>query len=433
MFEIKEDERKVERAIIIGLRKDDISDQDLDIHLDELEQLLENINVPVVHRLKVPLKQPQPKYLVGTGKADEIAEICKEYEADCLIFDDDISPSQQRNWEKLLDISVIERHEIILDIFSDRAQTKEAKLQISLAKAKYNLPRLTRAWTHLSRQRGGGKNQKGEGEQQIELDKRMTKEQIKKLEGQLEQVRKQRSNQRKKRMKKPVPNAAIVGYTNAGKSSILNHMTEADVLSENMLFATLDPTTKPIVLGNKQKLLLTDTVGFIRKLPHQLVESFKATLEEAQLADFLIHVIDINSPHLDEYYQTTMEVLGEIESADKKMILVFNKIDIVEHPSRISAIERKYPNSYFISSKTGEGVETLTKKMEELLAKIMLEEDLIIPHSRYDLVAKLHENCEILEENYEEDGIYISANLPSLIRKDLEEFIVEKVVEETEE
>lgn len=424
MFEIKDDEKKVERAIIIGLRQDGLSEQDLDIHLDELEQLLENIHIPVVHRIKSPLKQPQPRYLVGTGKAQEVAELCAEYEADCLIFDDNISPSQQRNWEKLLNIAVIERHEIILDIFSDRALTKEAKLQIKLAKAKYNLPRLTRAWTHLSRQRGGG-NGRGDGEQQIELDKRMTRDRIKKLEDQLEVVRGQRQNQRKQRLKKTVPNAAIVGYTNAGKSSILNHMTYADVLAADKLFATLDPTTKPIILENKQKILLTDTVGFIRKLPHQLVESFKATLEEAELADFLVHVIDINSPHLDEYYETTLEVLADINAGNKTMITVFNKIDIVESPEKIEDVRKRYPGCYFISSKTGAGIEELKLQMENLLNDILTVVNLEIPHSRFDLVAKLHENCEIISEKYDEDNIKITVNLLPILRKDVETFIVE--------
>jgi len=425
LFEIKDDEKKVERVVLIGIRRDGISNEDLDIHLDELEQLVDNLNIPVVYKIKAPLKQPQPKYLVGKGKAEEIAEICREYDADCLIFDDDISPSQQRNWEKLINISVIERHEIILDIFSDRAQTKEARLQIDLARAKYNLPRLTRAWTHLSRQRGGGTGARGDGEQQIELDKRMTRERIKKLEHQLSDVRKQRDNQRKQRMRKYIPNVAIVGYTNAGKSSILNHFTHADILVADKLFATLDPKTKPIILRNKQKLLLTDTVGFIRKLPHQLVESFKATLEEAELADFLLHVIDINSPHLDEYYETTLEVLNEINADNKIMITVFNKVDLVEDQSVIEELKVRYPDCYFISSKSGQGVGLLEEKMSEILSRILTVVNLEIPHSRFDLVAKLHKDCDVISEEYDENCIKITVSIIPTLKNDVEEFIVE--------
>jgi len=424
LFDIKENEKKVERAVLIGMRPDGITEDEVNIYLDELELLVENLDIPVVGRNVARLRKPQAKFLVGTGKAQEIKEICEDLEADCLIFDEIISPSQQRNWEQLTGICVIDRQEVILDIFSSRAQTREARLQISLARAKYNLPRLTRAWTHLSRQRGGGVGQKGEGEQQIELDKRMIGQRIRKLEKELKAVRVQRETQRKKRRKLPVPNAAIVGYTNAGKSTILNHMTGAEVLAADKLFATLDPTTKPIILPNQQKLLLTDTVGFIRKLPHQLVESFKATLEEAVIADFLLHVCDINSTHLYEHYETTIEVLKEIGVHIKTMIPVFNKIDILEDKSRITEIKSRYPDAVFISSKTGEGIDILQERMARILGEKLTDIKLELPHTRFDLVSLLHRTCDVKSEKYEDDIIYITAAVIPSVMSDIQEYIV---------
>jgi len=425
MFELKENEKKVERAVLVGLRKDRLTNNDVEIHLEELESLMDNLEIPVVGKKICPLRKPNSHFLLGSGKAEEIRDFCERVGADCLVFDDDITPSQQRNWEQLTGICVIERHEVILDIFSNRAQTREAKLQTSLARAKYNLPRLTRAWTHLGRQRGGGVGQKGEGEQQMELDKRMIGQRIKKLEQELVEVRRQRETQRKRRKKLPVPNAAIVGYTNAGKSTILNHMTGATVLAADKLFATLDPTTKPIVLPNQQKLLLTDTVGFIRKLPHQLVESFKATLEEAVLSDFLLHVVDVTSPYLFEHYETTLEVLEEIGVTNKSIIPVFNKIDALVNKSLLVEIKEKYPDAIFISSKTGKGIELLEARMGSLLGEKLQELDLKIPINRFDLVKLLQRTSDVHSERYEEDDfIYISvAVLPAVIHE-IEEYII---------
>lgn len=423
LFEVKEEEAKVEKAFLVGIRREGMSDEDVSNNLDELTLLVENLAIPIVGRIMCPLREPQPHFLLGTGKAEEINKIVTELQADCIIFDDEISPSQQRNWEKLTNILVIDRQEVILDIFSQRAQTREAKLQISLSRAKYNLPRLKRAWTHLSRQRSGV-NQKGEGEKQIELDRRMTNERIKKLEAELEIVRKQRNNQRKRRQKLPIPNAAIVGYTNAGKSSLLNFMTNAHVYVADKLFATLDPTTKPIILPNKQKLLLTDTIGFVKKLPHQLVESFKATLEESVIADFLVHVIDINSSHLEEQYQTTLGVLEEIGAQTKRVITVFNKIDLIHDPFLISCVSKKYPDAIFVSSKTGLGIETLKERMADELNSILSITTLKIPIDRYDIVALIHRTCDIQEEICGDDSVTITANVVPSIKKEISPFVV---------
>ncbi len=262
--------QRVQRALLVAVEYPESSADDCQEMLSELEQLTDTLGIPTVDRMRVRIAKPSPRHLIGSGKAAQVVERARQQQADVIIFDDPLTPSQQRNWETLADLAVIDREEVILDIFGQRAHTKEAELQIALARAEYDLPRLKRRWTHLSRQRGmrGGAGLRGEGEQQIEIDYRLVQREVAQLKRRLAEVRKKRQVQRKKRMKKPVPNAVIVGYTNAGKSSLLNALTGAHVFTENKLFATLDPTTRRIVLPNQQELLLSDTVGFIRKLPH---------------------------------------------------------------------------------------------------------------------------------------------------------------------
>ncbi len=280
MFEIKPRDKVVERALLVGAYRDKEKKSDAQSLLEELGELVDTLGIPVVESRLVFHREPQPRYLIGSGKAQEIVDLAREHECDVLVFDNELSPSQQRNWEELAGITVADRHEIILDIFGARAQSREARIQVDLARMEYSLPRLTRAWSHLGQQ-GGGIGAKGEGESQLEQDKRKIRLQIDRLKRELKTVRSSRATQRKNRKRAPVPNAAIVGYTNVGKSSLLRRLTGADVLVENKLFATLDTTTRKIALPNKQPLLLTDTVGFVRNLPHQLVEAFNATLEEA--------------------------------------------------------------------------------------------------------------------------------------------------------
>lgn len=427
MFDLKEDARKVERALLIGIHHQNASLEEAELCLEELDQLVENLEIGIVGREMIKIRQPQARFYCGTGKANEILGLIKSLGADCLVFDEVLTPSQQRNWEKMTGICVIDRQEVILDIFSSRARTREAHLQIELAKSRYSLPRLKHAWTHLSRQRGGGTVQRGEGELQLEMDRRMVRRRIEKLERELAIVRKQRATQRKLRQKTPVPNAAIVGYTNAGKSSMLNRFTGAHVLAEDKLFATLDPTTKPIELPTGQPLLLTDTVGFIRKLPHLLVESFKATLEEAVLARFLIHVVDVNSEQWQDHYDTTLEVLEEIGVETKAMIPVFNKIDLLENQVKVLQIRNKIPDAIFISTYTGEGMEELRERMAGMLKHELIPAKLLIPMERYDAISLLHRCCEILEEEYLEDNtVMIKANLMPSVLGELEPFITAK-------
>ena len=423
MFEIKQRDKMVERALLVGAYSETIGRVDAEDLLNELGELVRTLGIPIVEKLLIYNREPQARLFVGSGKAEEVCERAKELECDVIIFDNQLSPAQQRNWETLAGITVIDRQEIILDIFGTRAQTREAKIQVDLARMSYSLPRLTRAWSHLGKQ-GGGIGSKGEGESQLEQDKRKIRGQIDRLKRDLVEVRRNRANQRKDRKRAPVPNAAIVGYTNAGKSSLLRKLTGADVLIENALFATLDTTTRKIDLPNNQPLLLTDTVGFIRKLPHQLVESFNATLEEAVMADFLIHLLDASHPRVLEFYDTTMKVLSELGAENKKTITVFNKMDRVDDPLTKASLRHHHPEALFISIHTGEGLDQLIADLGKLVGEETRETLLHLPHDRSDLLARLHREGVVHEADYEEEFIRIRATVPKRLRLTLEPFII---------
>jgi GTP-binding protein HflX len=410
MFEIKEREKMVERALLVGafLTTDD-RDEAADL-LVELEELVRTLGIPVMDRLLVAHREMHAKLLLGSGKAEEICERVKELKCDVLIFDNELTPAQQRNWEELSKVTVIDRQEIILDIFGSRAQTREARIQVDLARMEYSLPRLTRAWSHLGQQ-GGGIGAKGEGESQLEQDKRKIRGQIDRLKRELKEVRRARATQRKDRQRTPVPNAAIVGYTNAGKSSLLRRLTGADVLVEDKLFATLDTTTRKIALPNRQPLLLTDTVGFVRKLPHQLVESFNATLEEAVFADFLIHVLDASHPKVLEFYETTKKVLDQLGVENKPTLVVFNKMDKVEDPSVRVVLRHQFPEAIFVSVHSGEGMEDLLTQIAGLVADEIQTLDLLLPAGRADLLARLHREGQVHSCAYEEDQARLKVSL----------------------
>jgi GTPase len=412
MFEIKAKEKMVARAFLIGAFTDTAKKADAQSLLDELEELVDTLGIPVIERRLVFHREQHPRYLIGSGKAQEIVDLAKELECDVLVFDNELSPSQQRNWEELAGMTVADRQEIILDIFGARAQTREARIQVDLARMSYSLPRLTRAWSHLGQQ-GGGIGAKGEGESQLEQDKRKIRLQIDRLKRELVAVRSSRATQRKGRKRAPVPNAAIVGYTNVGKSSLLRRLTGAEVLIENKLFATLDTTTRKIALPNKQPLLLTDTVGFVRKLPHQLVEAFKATLEEATLSDFIIHVLDVSQPEIMEFYNTTMKVLTDLGADTKQMLIVFNKIDKVSDPSALFALRRHFPEAVSISAKTGEGMDELIERISEFVARGTMTIALRLPSERADLLARLHREGTVHELKYEEGSTRVAATVPT--------------------
>ncbi len=402
--------KRCERALLVGVHTQTMPPGEAQELLGELSELVENLKIGVIHTELINLRGPNPATLLGKGKTDQIITLAKHMEADLIVIDESLTPAQQRNWEKLSGIAVIDREEVILDIFADRAQTREAVLQVALARMQYSLPRLTRAWTHLSRQRGKG-NMGGEGETQLEQDRRQVNDRISRLKSELIVVQKQRGVQRQKRLRVPVPTASIVGYTNAGKSSLVNALTGAQVLAEDKLFATLDPTTRQLILRGNQKLLVTDTVGFIRRLPHRLVEAFKATLEETIVADFLIHVLDVTNPHFEKHLATTLSVLGELGASKKTIVTVFNKIDAAT-PTNLQHARQLVPDAIFLSAKSGEGLTTLEERCVELIADAYGSTELLIPHDRYDVVARLHSLGHIQEQEHRDDGVFIRGRFP---------------------
>ena len=428
MFEIRDKPNMVERALLVGVYFDKYGVKEAESLLDELRELVKTLGIGVVDQLLVRVPKSHARYLMGTGKTAEVIDVAKDLECDCIIFDNELSPAQQRAWEEDSNICVIDRQEVILDIFNVRAQTKEARLQVQLARMEYSLPRLTRMWTHLDRQ-GGGVGARGEGEKQLETDRRLARKRIDRVKAQLEEVRKQRSTQRKERSRMPLPHASIVGYTNAGKSTLLNRLTGSTVLAEDMLFATLDTTTRRIELPDGQPLLLTDTVGFIRRLPHRLVQAFKATLEEALLADFLIHLLDASDPEVMGTYKTTQEVLAELGADEKRKLLVFNKVDLVEDEATRRELESKFPEACFISAGTGEGLEHLENRMSTMLAKRVQRLHLRIPQSRHDVVTRLHRDGKVISTDYEGQDVLLQAVIPKALQDLVTPFIEEAPAE----
>ncbi|WYJ07770.1 GTPase HflX [Opitutia bacterium KCR 482] len=400
------------RAMLVGIRRPDVSASETEGLLDELAELAKNLEIDVVGREVVLLREPSAHYFVGAGKFSEIAAAARALDADCIIFDDELSPAQQRNWESESGLDIVNRQEVILDIFAARAQTREAVLQVELARLEYSLPRLRKAWSHLDRQRGGGITQRGGGESQLELDRRFIGARIAKLRDELERVRVVRGTQRKRRMRVPVPTAAVVGYTNAGKSSLINALAKSSLLAQDKLFATLDPTTRRLVLPDSSELLLTDTVGFVRKLPHRFVEAFKSTLEEAVVSDFLLHVVDSSSPDAAEHIKTTASVLRELGADSKKIIVVMNKIDALSDDVSARALEIEFPDAVWVSAKTGEGLGGLLAKMEDAIAGASKLVKLLVPHSEYRAVAELYASGPVLSRRDTDDGAEISARIP---------------------
>jgi GTP-binding protein HflX len=425
MFDIKERPKQVERALLIGVYKDAEQKAESESLLEELGSLVETLEIPIIDRLLVRVQARNPRYFVGSGKAEEISEYAKQLAIDVIIFDNGLSPAQQRNWEALTGVAVIDREEVILDIFGRRARTKEARLQVDLARMEYSLPRLTRAWSHLSRQ-GGGLGGKGEGETQLESDRRLVRAQIDKLKSDLELVRLRRATQRKKRQRLPLPSAAIVGYTNVGKSALLKRLTGAQVLVEDKLFATLDTTTRRVLLPSGQSLLLTDTVGFVRNLPHRLVDAFKATLEEAVLSDFLIHVLDASHPRIFDFYQTTMGVLGELGAESKRMITVLNKVDLVNDESTLHTLRLHFPDGVLVSVRSGEGLKELMHRMADLLADRVSKVELALPLDRTDLLSLLHRTSLVIDVGYEDSHVSVIALVSPKVYARIEPFLVRR-------
>ena len=402
--------RMCERALLVGIRESGENRETAEAHLDELDGLVKSLGIPVMASELVTLRELHPRWLLGRGKVEELGGTIIEEQADLVVFDSDLSPAQQRNLESEWNVAVIDRREVILDIFADRASTREAVLQVALARMQYSLPRLTRAWTHLSRQRGGARGTRGKGETQLETDRRLVLNKIANLKKELIQVRDQREVRRKKRMERPVPSVSLVGYTNAGKSSLLNALSGADVLVEDKLFATLDPTTRRVELPGGREILMTDTVGFIRKLPHDLVDAFRSTLEEALLADIVLHVVDAANPELDEHITVTENVLRELGAGEKTVILVLNKSDRLDEGDR-SGFHFRYPDGISVSARTGEGLVELLSRMGAALDQARQMVTLKLPQDRWDLRSRLHKESTVLAEEYEEDGLILTVRL----------------------
>jgi GTPase len=401
---------KLERAFLVGVQTSEMASGEAAELLGELKELVENLRISVTRTELVNLRRATPSLLLGSGKAEEIATLAKADGADVIVFDEALSPAQQRNWEELSGLAVIDRQEVILEIFADRAHTREAMLQVALARMEYSLPRLTRAWTHLSRQRGKGA-MGGEGETQLENDRRTVRDRITHLKAELAKVVSQRGTQRRKRQRVPIPTCAIVGYTNAGKSTLLNTLTGAEVLAADKLFATLDPTTRQLVLRGNQKLLVTDTVGFIRRLPHGLVEAFKATLEEVVVADFLVHVIDVTNPNFEQHHATTLAVLSELGAADQTIVTVFNKVDAAT-PEMVQRARLLEPDALFVSALTRQGLDSLEARCLELIAEAHASTELLVPHERYDVIARLHAVGHVQSEEQEDTAVRLRGRYP---------------------
>ncbi len=396
MIEIaKENERKP-RALLIGEPGND---------LQELKGLALTLGMDVIQRLTLTRMEVHPQYGMGTGKAKEIATLAKEIEADCIIFDFNIDPRKQRNWEELSGISCFDRQEVIIKIFAQRARTKEAVLQVDLARLSYSLPRLSHLNKDYSRQRGGSLSNKGSGETELELNQRRIRERITQTKRELAEIEINRQTQKKQRTK--IPSCALVGYTNAGKSSLLNALTGADAFVENELFATLDPLTRQLPLNDSPGVLITDTVGFISNLPHHLIDAFKSTLEEAVTADLLLLILDCSDENVFEQYKTVCEVLEDIGATKNPRLICLNKIDRIEDNTVLAGIRRSFPDALCISAKEERGFDELKEKIFELLYGEI--RDYIFPMSQTVLINELRKAGCIQNEEWLEDGVHIKA------------------------
>jgi GTP-binding protein HflX len=438
-------ESPVEKGFLVGVElKGERHLWRVDDTVDELAQLAATAGIEVLGRTIQRVESPNPATYIGSGKVEELKVWKSELGYDVLLFDDELLPRQQRNLEQGLDVKVLDRTALILDIFASHASTREGSLQVELAQYEYRLPRLTRMWTHLSRQAVGGVGLRGPGETQLESDRREIGRRIADLKSQLEQVRVHRQQYRSRRKKAAVPVVALVGYTNAGKSTLLNALAGSDVLVEDKLFATLDPTTRRVVLPGGKAALFTDTVGFIHKLPTQLVAAFRATLEEITEAELLLHVVDISHQNAREQSVTVEQVLRELGAQDKPMITALNKVDLLdaerveddeeggeeESPDtgavleRLAEMTREYPNCVAISAARQTGLEALLGRVQTVLEEEMVRVVVFLPYSSDGLLGLLHQRGVVEREEYGESGIRVEGEVPHSLAHQFERYLV---------
>ncbi|MFI5237957.1 MAG: GTPase HflX [Ignavibacteriales bacterium] len=391
-----------ERAMLVGLQTRNINKELAEEHLSELEELADTAGAESIVKIIQSKSSSDPAFYIGKGKAEELAQLVELNDIDLAIFDDDLTPVQVRNLEKLFNRKIIDRSGLILDIFALRAKTKEAKTQVELAQLEYMLQRLTRAWTHLSKQYGGI-GTKGPGETQIETDRRMIRTRISKLKEKLKEIESQRETQSKGR--KDFVRIAIAGYTNAGKSTLFNLLTKADVFAEDKLFATLDSTTRSVNFKAKEKILISDTVGFIRKLPAHLVASFKSTLNEVRDADIILHVIDLSHLYFEDHLKVVEETLKEFGSEHKKEIKVFNKVDSVDDKSKIELVRSNYPGSVIISARKGINISSLISMIENIINDSFVEAEITLRIDQTKLASQIHELADVTSVNYNHDTV----------------------------
>ena len=401
-----------ERVFMVGVQLKADNAWCVEESMDELSELVTTAGAIVVGRGSQRLDKFNAATFIGPGKAKEFSVECKESNVDTVVFDEELNPAQGRNLEKIFECKILDRTALILDIFSQRAQTREGKLQVELAQLNHLLPRLTRFWTHLSRQKGGIGMRGGDGESQLEVDRRKVRERIGKIQRDLDLVMRNRDVQRTGRKRNQWPLGSMVGYTNAGKSTLFNAITGASTLSEDKLFATLDPTTRRLKLPTNQNVLLSDTVGFIRKLPHDLIDAFKATLEEVIEADLLLHIVDVSSPYAEEQIEAVNLVLKDLGVEEKRTLMIFNKVDRISSSGLSKRFTDQYSNSIAVSAKTGEGFDELMAELGKQLRPIRQMVGISIPHSKSNIIARLHEVGQVLERNYDGDEAMFKALIP---------------------
>ena len=407
MEEIRQEQK--ERVILIAVAE---RQEEAEESLDELEELAKTAGAETAARVIQIRETPHPATYIGKGKIDEVNALLYGTDATGVICDDELSPAQIGNLERMLDTKVMDRTLLILDIFAGRAYTKEGNIQVELAQLKYRASKLTGQGTALSRL-GGGIGTRGPGEKKLEMDRRLIRRRISHLKAELRDVIRHREVQRKQRQRNHVPVICIVGYTNAGKSTLLNYLTNAGVLEENQLFATLDPMTKSLELGSGQTVLLTDTVGFIRKLPHHLVDAFRSTLEEAKYSDLIFHVVDASNPQKEKHMEVVYETLKQLGAVGSDVITVFNKMDLVEHDMVLK--DPKAQMTVKISARTGEGVDELLSEAEELLQRKKLYIEKLYSYSEAGKIQMIRSYGQLKKEEYREDGIYVEAYIPKEI------------------